>query len=476
MTDLELCFLPATEVLARFRSGTLSPVEYLDALIARAEAVNPKVNAFAFTHFDKARDAAARAEARYARGAADLGPLEGLPVAIKDELEIEGEIVTNGSLYLKDNRCSESHILAQRLFDAGACYHGQTTTPEFSCAGVTDSRIHGTTRTPWDLRYTCGGSSGGSGVALATGMAPLATGSDIGGSIRIPAACCGVLGFKPPYGRNPNSTALGYDMYHVIGPMARSIDDLILMQNVFSGPHPFDNAAIRPRYELPATYDDLKGVKIAWSMDLGFYETDDHVRRNTGALLGLLEELGAELVEVGPLWDARAERAVECYLDHGFGGFIARAVATDPSLASPWGKACAEANARWSAVDFCETLEVQRDVGRRFGTLLEECDAFICPTLGHHEIPADQRPGDRLTVNGREVDPMYGWTLCHPFNMMGRCPVLAVPSGLGDNGLPTSVQIVARPFDDARVFRVGKALEAAGAWQAVSDARARLPL
>ncbi|SLN54834.1 Acylamidase [Roseovarius albus] len=457
--DLDLCYLSASDVLARFKTRSLSPVEYLENLAKRTEEVEPKINAFTATHFDKAMEEAKRAETRYANEASDLRPLEGLPVAMKDEVDLVGERVTHGSLYYKDNISTETQFAAQRLLDAGAFYHAQTTTPEFCCAGTTDTRLHGTTRTPWGLDYTCGGSSGGSGASLAAGTTPLATGSDIGGSIRIPAACCGVVGFKPPYGRNPDNTAFAYDMYAVVGPMGRTVEDVALMQNIMCGPHPLDNATIRPKYQLPLQHEGLKGLKIAWSMDLGFFEIDEHVRANTLQTLDMLKDLGAELVEVDLAWTTRAERATMVYLDHLFGGYMASVVEADPSLATNWASYCVKANRGTTSIEFYDAYEAQMEMGRVFGAMLEECYAFICPTLGHHEIAADQNPEDPLMINGKSVDPMYGWTLCHPFNMLGRCPVLSVPTGIGGNGLPTSVQIVARHLDDERVFRVGQQLQ-----------------
>ena len=269
--DLELCYMPASEVLARFASRDLSPVEYLEALIKRAEETEPVVNAFAFTWFDEAMDQARESEKKYCQTNGRPGALQGLPIAVKDEADIEGQPMTNGSLYLKDNVSTRTHYAVQRLLDAGCIVHARTTTPEFSCSGTADSKIHGTTRTPWRPEFTCGGSSGGSGASLAVGSTPLATGSDIGGSIRIPASCCGVVGYKPPYGRNPDNTAFAYDMYAVMGPMSRTVGDAVLMQNVLCGPHPLDNASIRPKYLLPNSYDDIKGLKIAWSLDLGFF-------------------------------------------------------------------------------------------------------------------------------------------------------------------------------------------------------------
>jgi len=462
--DPELCYLPATEVLKNFKARTLSPVEYLEELIKRAEETEPVINAFAFTWFDEAMDQARNAEAKYARANGNIRCLEGLPVAIKDEMDIKGQPMTNGSLYLKDNVSTETHYAIQRLLDAGVIVHARTTTPEFSCSGTADSKIHGTTHTPWKTGFTSGGSSGGSGASLAVGSSPLATGSDIGGSIRIPAACCGVVGFKPPYGRNPNNTAFAFDMYAVMGPMSRTVSDAAMMQNILCGPHPLDTASIRPKYFLPKSYDEIKGLKIAWSMDLGFFEVDEHVRTNTMKTLDVLKGLGAELVEVDFGWSAKADRAAQNYLDHLFNGYIKIFVDTNPDLATPWATYCANAAGKTSAVDFMAAYEMQATMSHHVGAIMEDCYAFICPTLSFHEIPADQHPDDPIVINGKTVDPMYGWCMCHPFNMLGRLPVLSVPSGMGGNSLPTSIQIVARHLDDERVFHIATALEAAQPW------------
>ena len=469
--DLELCYMSATEVLQRFKSRSLSPVEYLDTLIARADQTESVINAFAFTRFDEARELAQRAERLYMKKSSDLRPLEGLPIAIKDEMDVDGHVVTQGSLYYKDYVCTETHFSVQRLLDAGAIVHAKTTTPEFCYAGITDSRIHGTTHTPWKTGFTSGGSSGGSGASLAAGTTPLATGSDIGGSIRIPAACCGVVGFKPPYGRNPDNTAFAYDMYAVVGPMSRSVGDAAMMQNIMCGPHPYDNASIRPKYVLPESYEDIKGLKIAWSMDLDFFEVDEHVRANTLQTLEVLRSLGAEVVEVDFKWSAKADKAVETYLDHLMGGSIKSIVDTDPELASNWATFATEANSNTTAEEFYEAYEMQRQMSRHAGEIMEDCHAFICPTLGYHEIASDVGPYDPLKINGKEVNSFYGWCMTHPFNMLGRLPVLSVPSGIGKNGLPTSIQVIARHLDDERVFRVGKALEKAQPWMDCAERR-----
>ena len=312
-SDQDLCYLSASDALRLFRARKLSPVELLKAQIERAEKVEPKINAFAFTYFEEALDQARKAEEKFGKTDARIRALEGLPLAVKDEMDIKGKPMTNGSLYLKDNISTETHYSIERLLRAGAIVHARTTTPEFSCAGVAHSRLHGVTRTPWDFAYTCGGSSGGSGAALAAGTTPLATGSDIGGSIRIPASACGVVGYKPPYGRNPDNTAFAFDMYAVVGPMTRTVEDCVLMQNLMCGPHPLDNASIRPKYRIPSDLNEIKGWKIAYSMDLDFFEIDDNVRANTLDVLDALRELGAEVEEVEFGWDAKADRATSSW-------------------------------------------------------------------------------------------------------------------------------------------------------------------
>lgn len=191
-----LCYLTAEQALRCFRNRELSPVELMTAVINRTETVEPAINAFSFTYFEEALAAAQTAEKRYRDGTAR--PLEGIPLAVKDESYIEGQITTNGSLLLKDNVANSTSIIIQRLLDAGAIVHARTTTPEFSVAVFTWSKLWGVTRNPWNLAITPGGSSGGSAASLAAGTTTLATGSDIGGSIRVPASLCGLVGYKAP--------------------------------------------------------------------------------------------------------------------------------------------------------------------------------------------------------------------------------------------------------------------------------------
>lgn len=472
MSDLDLCYLPAAEALRRFKARSLSPVELLQSYLSRMDDTKDTVNAFTAVYADDAMTAARAAEARYASGAADLRPLEGLPTGIKDENNIEGKITTFGSLIYKDNVAKSTTPVVQRLLDAGVVVHGRTATPEFSSEGFTHSRLWGVTRNPWNLDYTPGGSSGGSGAALAGGMAALATGSDIGGSIRIPASACGLVGFKPPYGRNPATPPFNLDFYNHPGPMARSVEDCLLMQNVMCGPHPNDIVSLKPKLELPVDRRGVHGWRIAYSLDLGYYEVDDDVRRNTLAALDVFRSLGAEVVEVDLGWTKKIEKAADDYLRSIFGAWVAEYLDERAELLTKYGRAFAEASQSVTTQDFLASLYVAGDMYSTFGPLMEDFDVFICPTLSLPAVKAEHDPADGLTINGKQVDPRYGWIMTYPFNMLSRCPVLSVPSGHAANGVPTGIQIVGKTFCDGNVFRAGLAFETAlGGWYGTAAAR-----
>ncbi len=236
MSNTDICYVSATEALSLFRKRKLSPVELMTALIDRAGKVNPAVNCFADRYFEEALDKAKDAEARYMSRSATPLPLEGVPLAVKDAQRVAGKRTTHGSLIFKDSIDTQSDPMIERLEQAGAIIFARTTTPEFCLSGVTNSRIWGITRNPWNTEWGPGGSSGGSGAALAAGLTTLATGTDIGGSIRIPASACGIVGFKPPHGRNPDGPPANFDRFNHCGPMTRTVADAALMQNITSGP------------------------------------------------------------------------------------------------------------------------------------------------------------------------------------------------------------------------------------------------
>ncbi|MEM8840378.1 MAG: amidase [Pseudomonadota bacterium] len=475
MADLDLCYMPATEAIARFADKTLSPVELMEATIARAEAVEPGVNALTFTHFDAAMSQAKVAEARYGAGA-PIGPLDGLPVGIKDESTIAGQQTSGGSLIYKDTVDDVTAPVNQRVMDAGGIVHARTATPEFSCAGYCWSRLWGVTRNPWNLDKTPGGSSGGAAASLASGTSSVATGSDIAGSIRIPASASGLVGFKPPYGRNPEERVFNMDFYCHTGPLARTVRDVILLQNVMAGPHPRDISTLKPKLTLPDSYESAKGLKLAFSMDLGMYPVDAEVRKNTLAAVEILRDQGAEITEVDLGWEPRMAAAGLTYLQHLFGGYIGRLLPDHADEMTTYARDFAEKAQLTTAAQFIDTLDVAGEMYETFGPLMEDYDALLCPTLALPAVPADfDQSKDKLVIEGQEVEPFIGWLMTSPFNMLSRCPVLTVPSGHAANGVPTGLQIVGRSYCDADVMRVGMAFESAvGGWY--TDAAKRPPV
>lgn len=461
----ELLYLSATEALRRFADKSLSPIELLDAQIARAEQTANTINAFTYTHFDEARDLAKQSEARWAKDA-PIGCLDGLPVAIKDESYIAGKPTSGGSLIMKDFVAQTTSPMNERILNEGAIVHARTATPEFSCAGITWSRLWGVTRNPWNTQKTPGGSSGGSAASLALGTSTLATGSDIGGSIRIPASCCGLVGYKPPYGRNPDDPPFNLDFYCHTGPLARTVADAALLQNVMCGPHPLDISTLYPKLTLPTEYPDIKGWKIALSMDLGSFEVHDDVRRNTLAAADIFRDLGAIVEEVDIGWGDEIQQGCMTYLTHLFGGALSNELSDHADVMTSYCRKFAEEAQVSSAQDFVGSLEIAGEAYLKLGPLLETYDCLICPTNALPAVNADFDPSqDTVDINGRTVRSELGWVMTTPFNMMSRCPVISVPSGFAANGVPTGLQVVAPTYRDEIAFQAATAFErAVGGW------------
>jgi len=462
-----LCYLSAVDAIALFRARRLSPVELLEAIVERAEAVEPTVNAFSHRFFDEAFAQARKAEARYARPGARTRKLEGLPVAIKDEVDVKGQPNTSGSLVYRDARPAHTtSISVERVLRAGAVVHARTTTPEFSSATFTHSRLWGVTRNPWNPGLTPGGSSGGSGAALAAGTTTLATGSDIGGSIRVPASCCGVVGFKPPYGRNPEESPLNLDYYCHTGPLARSVADCALLQNVMSGPHPHDIATVRPKLRIPAAPGGIEGWRIAFSPDLGYVRVDPEVDAIVRGALEGFRERGATVEEIELGWSGEVLDAALAHLVHLFGAWIARLLPTHAEALTSYARGFAESAAESTPERLLSAMETAGKMYDTLGPLLRKYRLLVCPTLAIPAVEADLDPvAGEVRVNRAKVEPILGWCLTYPFNMLSRCPVMSVPAGRAANGVPVGLQIVGRTFDDVSVFRAAAALERARPWR-----------
>lgn len=459
MTDLN--YLPATEALRLFRERSLSPVELLDAMQARAAETEQVVNSLCNVDFDRARIAAKESEARYSgRGEAPRA-LEGLPVAIKEEEAISGEPRSLGSLTLVGQVADHTSDVSQRIFDAGAVVHARTTTPEFSAAAFTKSRLWGVTRNPWNPAIGVGGSSGGSAAALASGVTTLASGSDVGGSIRVPASFNGIVGYKPPFGRVPNDPEYNHDRYLHAGPMARTVRDAALFQNVLAGPSPRDMYTMRPKYVLPDTFPDVRGMRIAVSVDLGNYVVDPEIRVNTLAVAAGLRELGAQVDEVDlHLSRAKTNKAAAIhYVSHSWDELTEQSMS---DLICPYVPAAVKRFEQYAEGGIIpEGFALENELYTQVAAVFENYDAIITPTVATRGLDADAdfAGEDMFEIEGLEfTDPLFGM-MTMPWNIMSQCPVLSVPSGFADNGVPTGIQIIGPTYDDAVVFRVGLAVE-----------------
>ncbi|MFY0312159.1 amidase [Leisingera sp. D0M16] len=460
-----LAYLGAAEALAAFRKKALSPVELTEAVIARAEATEPAVNALTYRFFEAAREAAGEAEARYMGRGPTPRPLEGICVAVKDSGHIAGQPTSAGSLLASEAPQPATSPINQRVLEAGAIVHARSATPEYSCAAVTWSRRWGVTRNPWNTAMTPGGSSGGAGAALAAGSATLATGSDIGGSIHIPAACCGVVGYKPPRGRNPVDAPFNLDPYCHTGPMARSVGDALLFQNLLSGPHPEDPCTL-PYQEIRPGPSRIKGLRVAVSRDLGFFEVEPEMLAALETAAQLFRDLGAKVTEISLPWGNDVLQAALTHLRLIFGTSIAPENDAGWERMTPYASDFARAGLAVRPRDYLAALTTAGEAGRALGKAMAGYDLPLCPATAIPAVPANFDPAsDSLQINGREMDSMLGWALTVPFNMLGTHPVLSVPVAQSASGVPMGVQITGRPFDEATVFRAGLAFERArGAW------------
>ena len=457
-------YVSATDALRMFRSKELSSVELMEAVIERAEKVEPKINAFADTHYESALAQARSAEARYAGKRDSARALEGLPVAVKEEAAIAGHKNTLGSLALKDVIADHTSAFVQRILEAGGIVHARTTTPEFACAPVTWSTLWGVTRNPWNLDFSPGGSSGGSGASLAAGSTTLATGSDIGGSIRIPASFCGVVGFKPPYGRVPEVEIFNLDHYCHEGPLARTVRDCALLENVIAGPHPSDVASLRPKLEIPDELPGIKGLRIALSLDLGCYEVDADVVANTRSAADRLREAGAIVEEVSLPWDrAVIGRAGRIHFGMIFGPSIKELYAKAGDQFTSYARRFVEESNTVTKDEFVEGLALEAKIYEPLGEALERYDALVCPTFLVPALPAEY-DGEPTVVNGKSMNDWIDVLMTLPFNIASRCPVLSVPSGRARNGVPIGLSIVGKTYDDVMVFRIASAFEKVQPW------------
>ena len=462
MAGEDFAYESAAELIDGYSSGAFSPVEVAEAMLARIERLNPHLNAFTDVTADIARAAAKQSEADYRAGTA--GPLSGVPITIKDITFIEGLRCRRGSkIYADDPPATFSSPFVQRVLDAGAVLLGQTTTPELGWKGETTSPVSGTTRNPWNLERTPGGSSGGAGACIAAGIGTLAHGTDGAGSIRIPASFSGIFGLKPSIGLVPVFPASGVADLAYHGPMTWSVRDAALMLNVVAGFDPRDRISWDSGVDYVAALSDLnlRGLRVAWSRDLGYAAIEPEIAALAEDAARDFADLGAEVVEDHPnlpdpwpiehvLWVAAMAGARRDDFEQVRG-------IMDPGVVE-----LVEQGRQLTAADVARARADQGVYAAAWADWMRNYDLLLTPTMPCSAFPVGQNyPG---TVNGRETTYLSWTAFTYPFNLSG-LPAATVPCGFASDGLPAGLQIVGRLKDDALVLRAAAAFEQARPWQ-----------
>jgi amidase len=466
MNEDEGCFAQASELVSLYRRRKVSPLEVVRAVLGRIEKVNPTLNAYCTVATEQAVAAARRATAALGKKGAKLGALHGVPVSIKDLTPTKGIRTTFGSKIYEHNVPEADALVVERLKAAGAIVIGKTNTPEFGAGANTFNAVFGATRNPWNPTLTSGGSTGGGAVALATGLGPLAQGSDLGGSLRLPAAFCGVVGFRTSPGCVPVwPIATAWDSLSVQGPMARTVGDIALMLSTIVGPdprvpisYPVDARALLAATRKPS----VKGLRIAWGGDLGITPLDHEVRRVTEAALDVFRKLGArveaahpEFTEVGEI--VRTSRGASMAARHHDKLAQWKPVMQDNLVRN------IEQGLALTPAEIGQGERLRTDLFHRVRAFMERYDLIITPTAAVPPFPVEMTSGPRQ-INGVEMQHYIQWALLTYAFTVINAPAISVPCGFTRDGLPVGLQIAGRWHDEAGVLRAAAAFELAAPW------------
>jgi len=461
----DLCRLPASELAPLIAQRAVSPVEVTRAVLDRAQTLQLELNCFITLLPEAAMAAARAAEAAVMRGDA-LGPLHGVPYTVKDIVNTAGVRTTFGSLLFADNVPEQDAVAAGRVKAAGGILIGKTTTPEFGSKGLTDAPLFGRTRNAWSAARSCGGSSGGAAVCVASGIGPIAIATDGGGSTRIPASCNGVVGIKQSQGVVPHSQVPdAFGNYTYVTPMTRVVADTALMLRAMAGKHASDPWSIGvpvPDYEAAAKpHGDLKGRRILYCLAPRGRPVQLDVAAAFHAALGTLANLGAELEEmtdegweVEPIWRA---------INHTtWRARFAEMVAKDANRMSPSLVRQVRQAEDVTGVDYQQAMFARAALFRRVQDLFARADYLAMPTLMRTALPIDQDLFAPVEIDGVMHDDLratwFPWTM--PFNMTGH-PAISLNCGFDAQGLPIGLQLVGRFRDDTRLLHAAALFEAA---------------
>jgi len=490
----DLSYSSAAEIAARVKRRELSPVELIDACIERIEARNPSLNAFIYLGFDDARERARSAEQAVMAGQ-ELGPLHGVPSAIKDLFDFKpGWPSTFGGIRaLKNLMLDLTCVYAERVERAGAILLGKTNSPVMGFRGTCDNYLFGPTRNPFNISKNPGGSSGGSAAAVADGLVPIAEGTDGGGSIRIPAAWCGVYGFKASFGRVPfvaRPNAFGGDVPYLFeGTLTRTVQDAALGLTALAGYHPGDPLSLDQTVDFTAllSQSNIRGMRIAYSPNFDVFPVEPEVARVVDEAVKLFEQAGAHVDELR----VGINRAPQELSDLWCRQIIASSLTTleffkrsGIDLLRDHRDDLPPEYLRWvdmgygmSLLDFLKDQEIRTEIYDAIQGVLNTHDFLVTPTLACTAVDNanDGNTKGPTHIQGEEVDPLIGWCLTYLLNFTGH-PAASVPAGLTESGLPVGMQIVGRRYADADVLAASAVFEQLKPWHSTYAIPASRPI
>jgi aspartyl-tRNA(Asn)/glutamyl-tRNA(Gln) amidotransferase subunit A len=456
-----LCFLSATEMAQAVRDKSVSAVELTESVLARIEQLNPQLNAYCTLMADSARMAAADADKQLAAGE-PIGALHGVPISVKDNLSVKDSRTTFGSKLNEHQITREDAPAVERLRAAGAIIVGRTNSPEFGWKGVTDNRVFGTTRNPWNLDVTPGGSSGGGSAAVAAGLGPIGIGTDGGGSLRIPASFSGLVGLKSSYGRVPTWPGISVGSLRHVGGMTRTVTDSALLLNVIAGPDDRDADSL-PAEDLDYVAEldhGIEGMRLAYSAEMGYATVDPEVARLCEQAAMRLSEAGATVEQVDLDW----QDPYECWRVFFYGGSAARlgrVYKEQGHLLDPGLLPCVEQAVQLSGLDYSDALQARDEFWHQVRRVYETFDLLITPTLAVPPFAVNQDNADPFP--GEQLGDLQWTRFTYPINLTGQ-PAISVPAGWTESDLPVGLQIIGNRFDDRRVLRAARALELIQPW------------
>ncbi|MDP3240129.1 MAG: amidase family protein [Reyranella sp.] len=459
MSDSAFDWLSASELSKLLARGEASPVDIVDAMLKRASALQPHINALVLIDAEGAQAAARAAESRWQRGQ-PLSPFDGIPTTIKDTTNVKGWPTRYGSHSTDETPASENAAVTDRFLAAGMIILGKSTTPEFGWKALTDSPLQGTTRNPWNLAHSPGGSSGGASALTAAGINPFNHGNDGGGSIRIPAAHTGLVGLKPSYGRIPQYPA-DAPFADVIsqGVLARTVLDTAMALNLTAGPDPRDWRSLpdEARDYTVGLDAGVRGWKIGLSLDLGHVKADPEVRELVAAAARRFEDLGAHVEEVGPMFEPLQQHFEPLWI----GAFATRFRQIPSQLHTkldPGLRALMEKGLAITLADYAKAFEARSKLARDLALWHRNFDLLLAPVAPTAGPPVE-------TLYNSEAFPRWtkGAPYTLPCNLTGQ-PAASMPAGLTRAGLPIGLQIIGAPRADASVLRAMRAYESASGW------------